>query len=85
MRKAIQKFGNSQGVTIPKPILEQMGLSMNDEILMRLEGEILILTKAKNKRCYTAKELNAQCDPSAPMPEDLVAWEAMPAVGSEVI
>ena len=85
MRKAIQKFGNSQGVTIPKPMLEQMGLAMNDEIDMRLEGDTLMLTKAKGSRRYSAKELNAQCDFSAQMPDDLVAFAVAPAVGSEAI
>jgi len=41
-----------------------------------------LLIKAKRTR-LTAAELNAQCDPKAPMPDDLQAWEKMPPVGSE--
>jgi len=44
----VQKWGNSQGIRIPKYILEEVGLKINDEVeLESLEGKIII-KKAKD-------------------------------------
>ena len=32
---------------------------------------------------YSLKDLIAQCDPDAPIPEEMVEWERAPAVGLE--
>lgn len=40
--------------------------------------------KAQHPRRYTLHELIAQCDLSAPMPEDLREWVDAPAVGKEL-
>lgn len=49
MQKEIDiiKIGNSQGIRIPKAVLEQCGF--NGSLNMRVEGEAIILTKAKRK------------------------------------
>ena len=41
----IRKIGNSQGVLIPKPVLQQLGLVDNAEMLV--EGNTLVLRKPK--------------------------------------
>jgi hypothetical protein len=38
------------------------------------------MTKPKD---YSLKDLVAQCDPDAPIPEELREWETAPAVGLE--
>ena len=43
----IRQIGNSNGVVIPKAILEQVGL--NDAVEMSVEGERLVLSKPKNQ------------------------------------
>ena len=45
----------------------------------------LLLRPQRERRKYTAAELNAQCKPKAPMPADLVAWEQMRPVGNETL
>ena len=42
---AIRKWGNSQGVVIPKDILNQMQWSVTDILQMETQGEILVVKK----------------------------------------
>ena len=48
IRTRIVKIGNSQGIRIPKPLLEQSGIEAEVEI--EVEGDRLILRKAKQSR-----------------------------------
>lgn len=58
----IQKWGNSQGIRISKKILEMLDLKINDSILIE-EGEgCLKISKAKNEKRKTIKELFADYD-----------------------
>jgi antitoxin MazE len=45
MLATIRRLGNSQGVLIPKPLLQQVGLV--DEAEMRVEGDALVLRRPK--------------------------------------
>jgi len=45
MITTIRRMGNSQGVLIPKPLLQQVGLL--DEAEMRVEGDALVLRRPK--------------------------------------
>lgn len=45
MLTTIRRLGNSQGILIPKPLLQQVGLV--DEAEMRVEGDALVLRKPK--------------------------------------
>ena len=45
MLTTIRRLGNSQGVLIPKPLLQQVGLV--DQAEMRVEGDALVLRKPK--------------------------------------
>ena len=42
---AIRKWGNSQGVVIPKDILNQMQWAITDILQMETQGEILVVKK----------------------------------------
>lgn len=48
MRTRIIRIGNSRGVRIPKPMLEEAGLT--DEVEMKLEGDRLIIRPAGRPR-----------------------------------
>ena len=43
----VQKWGNSQGVRLPKKILKDLGININDKIEISLNGEEIILKKIK--------------------------------------
>jgi antitoxin MazE len=45
MLVTIRRLGNSQGVLIPKPLLQQVGLK--DQAEMRVEGDALVLRRPK--------------------------------------
>jgi len=77
----IRRHGNSIGLVLPPPILQQMGFAIGQTVSLLATPDGLLI-KAKRTR-LTAAELNAQCNPRAPMPSDLQDWENMPAVGTE--
>src|SRR5437868_2832105 len=47
MRSPVRKMGNSSGVIIPKPLLQQLGVEAGDELEMSLEDGRIILEPAK--------------------------------------
>lgn len=50
MLTRIQTWGNSQGIRIPKIILDESGISVNDELDMSAEGNVIVLKKTESKR-----------------------------------
>ena len=46
MTTSIQKWGNSQGIRIPKHLLDAVKLTPNDKIDIRAQGDLLIIKKA---------------------------------------
>ena len=50
MTTTIQKWGNSQGVRIPKILLDTVNWSENEEIVIIVEDGKLVMEKAKGKR-----------------------------------
>ena len=47
MITTIQKWGNSQGVRIPKTIMETMNWANNEPLLLSVENDKVILQKAE--------------------------------------
>jgi antitoxin MazE len=45
MRVTIRQIGNSQGVVIPKPVLEQLGMTGESSVEMKVVGDALVLRK----------------------------------------
>jgi antitoxin MazE len=73
----LQKWGNSVGVRLPKPMLEQVGLKEGAQVDVLVEGNHLVI---RRKRLKLA-DLLAQCKPeNRPDPID---WG--PPVGREII
>ena len=50
MTTTIQKWGNSQGVRIPKVILDTVNWAENEQIILVVNNGKIIMEKAKNKR-----------------------------------
>lgn len=55
MNSTIQKWGNSQGIRIPKIILDQSGIAENDKVEIIVKDNSIILKKA-SKQHMTVKE-----------------------------
>ena len=50
MTTTIQKWGNSQGIRIPKMLLDSVNWSDDEQIIIEVEDGKLIMEKAKGKR-----------------------------------
>ncbi len=84
METAIRKLGNSAGIILPAALLRSLKFEVGQTIDIEVEDGRLVVTPTRRKR-YTAAELNAQCNPRAPMPTDMAAWDRAPSVGSETL
>lgn len=82
MSLTIQKWGNSAAIRLPTALLARAGLVIGDKVDTDAELGLVKLIAAKPR--YTLADLVAQCDPNAPRPADMVAWESMQPVGREV-
>ena len=86
MELVIRKMGNSAGLALPAPLLRELGLSVGQTLLVgRSDEGALTLRPKQARKKYRAAELNAQCNPRAPMPSDLAAWDTMRPVGHEAL
>lgn len=56
MYATIQKWGNSQGLRIPKPILEALGIRENDRVELVPSGDTLTIKKATTDRHKSLEE-----------------------------
>jgi len=50
MITTVQKWGNSQGVRIPKTILDELLLKEDDQVELSTENDAIIIKKATRKR-----------------------------------
>lgn len=72
MKADLVRIGNSQGVRIPKAMIEQCGFGQRVE--MRVEGDSLIITPGKAARSGWAEAFKAMAergDDAALFPDDL--------------
>jgi antitoxin MazE len=56
MTTTIQKWGNSQGIRIPKVVLEHLNLDTNSEVLLLVKDDSIIIKKATKKKHLTIEE-----------------------------
>lgn len=83
MKTNIRKIGNSSGMILPSAILKKLNLSDGDEVDVSESGNKIMITPKKIKPKYTLKELLAQCDLNAPMPNTVKEWDDIQPVGRE--
>lgn len=71
MITTIRRLGNSQGILIPKPLLQQVGLV--DRAELRVEGDALVLRRPKAAPregwAEASRELAAAGDDALVLPE----------------
>jgi antitoxin ChpS len=84
MQTTLREIGNSIGSIIPKPMLQNLGLTKGDHIEIIEENGKIVITPKLDKPKYTLDELLAKCDESAPMPQTLAEWEQAQPVGNEI-
>ncbi|HML05081.1 MAG TPA: AbrB/MazE/SpoVT family DNA-binding domain-containing protein [Methanobacterium sp.] len=53
----LQKWGNSQGVRIPKEILSKISISEGDSVDVSYEGNVIIIKRIQPLKRYSLEEL----------------------------
>jgi len=56
MNAIISKWGNSRGVRIPKPYLEDLGLKENDIVDIEIKGNAIMIKKSPMRKRKTIEE-----------------------------
>ena len=86
MELVVQKLGNAVGLAIPEAMLRDLDIVVGQAFEMKkgAAGSFVLEPKVARKK-YTAAQLNALCNPEAPMPDDLQVWDNMPAKGLEAL
>jgi antitoxin MazE len=71
MKSAIRRMGNSHGVIIPKPLLNEIGAKAGDPVDLKVEkGKIVIAALRQDPRKRWAEECKALADAG----EDGLVW-----------
>lgn len=71
MRVSVRKMGNSSGVIIPKPFLNEIGAAAGDDVEMRVEeGRLVIAPVKPHARAGWADDAKG----IAEVGEDALAW-----------
>jgi antitoxin MazE len=61
MLTKVQKWGNSQGLRIPKALLEETHIAVGDEVDVSVEeGQIVVKPSARDRGRYNIRELVAK-------------------------
>jgi len=81
LKTTIRAIGNSQGITIPKPLLAELGVSLGDPVDVSFKDQTLVVTKVASE--YDLSTLIAQCDLDAPEPPDIHPWRTATPLGNE--
>lgn len=81
MEVILKKMGNSTALIVPPPVLRDLGIAAGQPMSLETtaDGRIMITPKKK----FTLAQMLAQCDPKAPPPADLAAWDTARPVGGE--
>jgi len=83
MELPIRKLGNSAGIILPSALLRSLNLTVGSAVNAEQVKGKLILTPAPKTR-YSLSELMAQCNPKAPLSDDIKEWNSMTPVGKEM-
>lgn len=84
LTSTLRTVGGSVMMTIPKAVLDVLGLAVNDKVILHVDaGRLLVEARPRPK--YTMEELIAQCDTSADAQAEIIEWDAVEPVGREII
>ena len=62
MQVTIQKWGNSQGIRIPKAFLDALGMMENDLVELSRVNDNIVITKVKTEKELTLDDIFAGYD-----------------------
>lgn len=79
-----RKVGGSIMLRVPAAVLDQAGITVDQAASVRVDAGRLIVEPSRVPE-YSLEDLLAQCDLSAPPPEEDRAWDQAAAVGEELL
>lgn len=82
---SLRKVGGSAMIAIPPSIINMLNLNIGENMSLELNGNNAIVIKPLQRKKPTLNDLLAQCDASAPMPATDGEWDALRAVGNELL
>ncbi len=80
----LRALGGSVALTLPKKVLETVGLGVGDKVSIGIEAGRIVVAPAKRPR-YRLAELLAKCNPRGRMFAIEREWLDAPPVGKEEI
>jgi len=83
MQTTLRSVGGSIAMTIPKAIVDELGLRPEAKVELVVEGGQMIMRTNTRPR-YKLDDLLAKCDPAAARDPELDEWLNAPSVGHEV-
>ncbi len=83
MKTTLRNLGYSNAVVIPDVLLKELNIQLGDTLNVSVVDGRLVLCPAETRTQYQLADLLAKCDASAPMPDDVVAWDSAPISGWE--
>lgn len=78
MITTLQKWGNSQGLRIPKSFVEQLGLHDNDKLEVSIEQELIVIRRAAKRRMSFEERMEGYTGQYT-----LSEWDTGTSVGNE--
>lgn len=84
LTSTLRSVGGSVMLTIPKAVLDVLGVGANDKVTLHVDGGRL-LVEAPARPKYALADLLAQCDANAAPSDEIVEWDAAEPVGREVL
>ena len=86
MQATIQKWGNSQGIRIPKAILELSNIKENEQVQLVAEENAIIIKKVAKKREHIplSKRLEGWQGKPYELTEEDEQWLNAKPVGNEI-
>lgn len=79
----IRGVGGSAMMTIPRSVMDELGLHLNDKVDVTAESGRLVAVSTRPR--YALETLIAQCKPDAAWEESEREWMDVPALGNETI
>lgn len=80
MTQNLQKWGNSAGVRLPKKVIEEAGLNMDEPLEITIKGRSVILTPTNKRKKITLENML-----KGVTPEDVGGeYDWGPPVGKEI-
>jgi antitoxin MazE len=84
MTTASVKWGNSQGIRLPKAFLQNINITENDTVEVLVENEAIIIKKTYGKKHKTTKERIVNFYGKNFAPENQVEMDWGKPVGKEI-